>query len=656
MPESALSLCDRCHDPPFFSRCVRVITAPMLEIRDLTYRIGGRTLFEDAVLTVADGQKIGVVGRNGTGKTTLFRLIVGDLEPHAGVVTVRRGARVGCVAQEAPDGDESLLDTVLSADGERAALLAEAETATDPERIATVHTRLADIDAYAAPARAARILAGLGFDEAAQGGPCRALSGGWRMRLALAAVLFARPGLLLLDEPTNHLDLEAAMWLEGYLAGWRGTMLMISHDRGLLNRAVDGIVHLEGGRLIRYVGGYDTFDRTRRERLEHDARARDRQATERRRIEAFVERFRAKATKARQAQSRIKMLARMQPPTARIAEWVPDFALPEAEPLPPPAIVCDGAAVGYDPSRPVLRDLDLRLDMDDRIALLGANGNGKSTLMRLLGGRLAPQRGRVVCSQRLRVGYFAQHQLEELVADDTPFQHAARRRPDDQPAAVRAHLGSFGFSQDLADSRVGSLSGGEKARLLLALMCLDRPHVLLLDEPTNHLDIDARESLVSALNEFGGAVVIVTHDASLIHAVCDRLWRVADGRCEPFDGDLDDYRAQVLAAERSARRGQRPAVGDDRRRVRQDRAAARRETAPLRAAAKEAEAQMERLHAQARELEARLADPALYSRSSGDVTDVQQQLAETRRRLDAAEDAWLAAHEALEDVATTLAD
>ncbi|MCB2103010.1 MAG: ABC-F family ATP-binding cassette domain-containing protein, partial [Rhodobacterales bacterium] len=499
----------------------------MLHINDLTYRIGGRTLFEGASVVVPMGHKVGLVGANGTGKTTLFRLICGAAAPDSGTIQVRARARVGQVAQEAPAGPESLLDTVLAADTERAALLAEAETATDPERIAHVHTRLADIDAHTAPARAAAILSGLGFDTAAQARPCSDFSGGWRMRVALAAALFARPDLLLLDEPTNHLDLEAALWLEGHLASWPGTLIVISHDRDLLNRAVDGIVHLWGGTLTRYAGGYDRFEATRSAQLVLQEKARRKQEAERQRIQAFVDRFRAKATKARQAQSRMKMLERMQPIAAVIEDRATLFDFPAPDPLPPPLVTLDGVDAGYVPGQPVLRGLDLRIDMDDRIALLGANGNGKSTLIRLLGGRLEPMAGAVRRPGKLRVGYFAQHQTEELDADASPLDHLARRLPDKRESQVRAHLGGFGFGVEKADTRVRDLSGGEKARLLFALMSLDAPHVLLLDEPSNHLDVDARQALVEALNAYQGAVILVSHDPHLIELVADRLWLVA---------------------------------------------------------------------------------------------------------------------------------
>ncbi|HAD86097.1 MAG TPA: glycosyl transferase family 1, partial [Rhodospirillaceae bacterium] len=487
----------------------------MLHVNDMTFRLGGRVLFDKATLHLPKGKKMGLVGRNGTGKTTLFRMILGDLHTDAGAVRVRPTARIGTVAQEAPSGPTSLIDTVLAADTERAQLLAEAETATDPGRIADIHNRLADIDAQTAPARAARILAGLGFDEEAQARPCSEFSGGWRMRVALAATLFARPDFLLLDEPTNHLDLEAALWLEGYLASWPGTLLVISHDRTLLNTVVDEIAHLSEQKLTRYAGNYDRFERTRRERQAQQAKLQAKQLSEQRRIQAFVDRFKAKASKASQAQSRLKMLARMEPIASVIDEKTTTFNFPDPAPLSPPLIALDEVSVGYG-DKPVLKDLDLRIDMDDRIGLVGANGNGKSTLIKMLVDRLKPMAGKVVKSSKLKVGYFAQHQQEELNLNESPFQHMARALPMATETKVRSHLGRFGFSGDLADSKVDVLSGGEKSRLLFALMSIEAPHILFLDEPTNHLDVDAREALVQALNEYDGAIVLVTHDAHLI--------------------------------------------------------------------------------------------------------------------------------------------
>ena len=615
----------------------------MLRIDRLTYRIGDRLLFADASVHVPAGHRVGVVGRNGAGKTTLLRLVLGEQAPDAGEVRLRKGASVGTVAQDAPDGPASLLDTVLAADRERTALLAEAETADDPERIADIHARLNDIGAHAAPARAAAILAGLGFDEAAQKRPLSGFSGGWRMRVALAAALFAEPDLLLLDEPTNHLDLEAALWLESYLKRYSGTILLVSHDRDLLNRVVDRILHVDGGGLTLYTGGYDRFERTRRERLALQEKARAKLAARRRHMQAFVDRFRYKATKARQAQSRLKALARLRDLPPPPAEDEVAFRFPEPEPLAPPLIALDGVAVGYGDGKPVLADLDLRIDMDDRIALLGANGNGKSTLAKLLSDRLAPMAGRRRRSGKLRVGYFAQHQMDELVPGDSAYAHMARLMANAGEAKVRARLGQFGFAQAKADTAVASLSGGEKARLLFALMSHAAPHLMILDEPTNHLDVAAREALVEALNAYAGAVILISHDRHIIELTADRLWLVADGRVRPFEGDVDDYRAAVLSG-RGSRASGEPAKRAARRRGAEARAA----LAPLREAARRAARLVEELSAERAALEAKLADPATYEGGGVDLAGPMKRQAEIGRRLAAAEAAWLEAEERLE--------
>ncbi len=624
----------------------------MLTIDGLTYRIAGHTLLEGASARLAAGARTGLVGRNGSGKSTLLRLIAGELAPDAGAIRLRNGARIGTVAQDAPAGRATPLAIVLAADAERAALLEEAETATEPQRIAAIHERLADIDAHRAEARAAAILAGLGFDQAAQARPVDEFSGGWRMRVALAAALFAEPDLLLLDEPTNHLDLEASLWLEGFLAGYPNTLLLVSHDRDLLNRAVGDILHLKGRALTHYSGGYDTFERTRREALVRQSALARRQAAERKRIEAFIERFRYKATKARQAQSRIKALARMEPIAAVVEARTESFDFPQPEPLAPPILTLEAAAVGYGDGAPVLRRLNLRIDMDDRIALLGANGNGKTTLLRLLAGRLKASAGKVVRSGKLKVGYFAQNQLEELPGGLTAGAHMAALLPDLPEAKVRAHLGRFGLTGERAGTRIADLSGGEKARLLIAVITREAPHLLLLDEPTNHLDVDAREALVQALNAYEGAVLLVSHDSHLVDLVADRLWLVAGGTCTPYDGDLADYRRAVLAAGRAERREAREskagngAAGraDDRRR----RAAAREATAHLRKALKDAEAALERLAAEKARLHETLADPALYDGPADRVAALNRRAGALARDIEAAEAAWLEAQEALD--------
>ena len=625
----------------------------MLHVNDLVYRIGGRTLFDGATVHVPAGHRVGLVGRNGAGKTTLFRLILGQLTADGGTVNVRKGMRVGTVAQEAPGGRDSLIEHVLAADKERTQLLARAEVATGAQEISEIHTRLADIGAEAAPARAARILAGLGFDEPAQARPCAEFSGGWRMRVALAAALFAAPDLLLLDEPTNHLDLEAALWLEGYLAAWPGTMVVISHDRTLLNTVVNEIVHLENERLTRYAGGYDRFERTRRERQELDSKLRNKQLVQRRHIEAFVERFRYKASKARQAQSRLKMLERMAPIASAVEDQTVTFDFPDPDPLSPPLIALDEVDAGYDDNT-VLKRLDLRIDMDDRIALLGANGNGKSTLVKLLAGRLKPMAGKLVKSSKLKVGYFAQHQAEELNLTETAFQHLARLMPMATETKVRAHLGRFGFSGPRADVKCEGLSGGEKARLLFAMTSTDAPHILLLDEPTNHLDVDAREALVQALNTYDGAVVLVSHDAHLVELVADRLWLVADNGCEAFEGDLADYRDLLMEARRQRRRqaredsdpAEQSAAG--RKQARRERAEQRAANADLRKAVAEHEKRIEKLAAERDAIEQRLADPEVYQGSTSKLMELQLRHGAIKADLAAAEDAWLSLSERLD--------
>ena len=527
----------------------------MLSIENLIYRIGGRALFDGASAMLPTGARVALVGRNGSGKSTLLKLIAGELKPDGGEIRSPGRMSMGMVAQEAPSGAAGPLDAVLAADTERAALLIEAETASDPGRIADIQTRLADIQAHAAPARAAAVLAGLGFDEAAQHRPLDSFSGGWRMRVALGAQLFRQPDLLLLDEPTNHLDLEAALWLTDFLARYPNTLILVSHDRDFLDRVAERILHLEAGKLTLYPGNFARFVHVRAERLAHQSALARRQEGERKRIQAFIDRFRAKASKARQAQSRVKLLARMEPiPISAADEDVPEFGFPEPAELAPPLITMDGVTVGYEPGRPILRRLELRLDPDDRIALIGAHGNGKSTFARRIAGRLKPEEGRMTRSARLAVGYFAQHQLEELRLEWSAFQHLERLMPKAPADRVRARLGRFGFSQTRADVKVASLSGGEKARLTLCLISFDAPQVLVLDEPTNHLDMESREALVAALNDYPGAVVLVSHDRHLVELIADRLWLVADGTVAPFDGDLDDYERLVLEQSRGMRR------------------------------------------------------------------------------------------------------
>ena len=611
----------------------------MLRIEDITYAVAGRPLLEGASAAVPDGHKVGVVGRNGTGKTTLFGLIRGELTLDGGSIELPSRARVGGVAQEVPSSATSLIDTVLAADEERAALMAEAETATDAARIAEVQTRLADIDAWSAEARASSILRGLGFEPEEQGRPCSDFSGGWRMRVALAGVLFSAPDLLLLDEPTNYLDLEGSLWLESYLARYPHTVLVISHDRGLLNRAVGAILHLEDRKLTLYQGSYDTFARTRAERLAvAEAEAR-KQETRRAHMQSYVDRFRYKASKARQAQSRLKALARMQPIGRPEEAASRRFMFPEPEELSPPIVATEGAAVGYG-DVPVLSRLDLRIDQDDRIALLGRNGQGKSTLSKLLAGRLPRMGGRVTTATKLRVGYFAQHQLDELHADETPLDHIRRLRPGEAPAKLRARLAGFGLGADQADMLVGRLSGGQKARLSLMLATIDAPHLLILDEPTNHLDIESREALVEALTDYTGAVIIVSHDMHLLSLAADRLWLVGGGRVAPFEGDLEDYRRALLsddAPKRPAPERPKPARPS------------RDAMLEMRAEVRRCEARVEKLQEMSQSLSKKLADPRLYEPERiGEMEVWQRKYAEVSQALERAEGLWLRAEERLE--------
>jgi ATP-binding cassette subfamily F protein 3 len=614
----------------------------LLTISGLTLRIAGRTLIDQADLSVDAGRRVGLVGRNGAGKSTLLRAIWGSLPPDGGDIRLSARARMAQVKQEAPSGPASLLETVLEGDQERLSLLAEAETA-DPTRLAEIHERLRAIGADSAPARAATILAGLGFDAEKQARPVDSYSGGWRMRVALATALFANPDLLLLDEPTNHLDLESTLWLESWLAKFPGAALVVSHDRGLLDRAVDAIVHLDRQKLTLTPGGYTEFVRIRTEHALQQARASERIAAQRAHMQAFVDRFRAKASKARQAQARVKALEKL-PVIDSVIEAAPTrFAFPEPSRLAPPILTLERVSIGYD-GTPVLRNISLNVDPDDRIALLGANGNGKSTLAKLVAGRLQPLAGDMRRANKLKVGYFAQHQEAELVPTDPPLQHIARALPAAAPTQLRAQLARFGLDADRADTPTASLSGGEKARLLLALATRDAPHMLILDEPTNHLDIDARDALVRALADYQGAVLLITHDPDLVELVADRLWLVADGTVRAYEGDLDDYRSLLVERARPAR-AETPTRRDDRR----DRAEARQALAPLRRKAKDAEATIQKLTAERAALEAKLADPKMYAAGkAADVTAANTRLAAIARAQAEAEAAWLAAEEAME--------
>ena len=621
----------------------------MLSMNGITVRLGGRPILEGATASLPPRSRVGLIGRNGAGKSTLMRVIAGMLEPDEGSADMPRGARLGYIAQEAPGGTATPFETVLAADVERASLLAESEGCEDADRLGEIHERLNAIDAHAAPSRAARILVGLGFDEEMQHRPLDSFSGGWRMRVALAALLFSAPDLLLLDEPSNHLDLEAVLWLEDFLKSYRATILVVSHERDFLNNVVDHILHLDRGTLTLYPGGYDAFERQRAERQAQQAAAREKQAAQREKLQAFVDRWRAKASKAKQAQSRVKALAKMTP----IAELVDDpslsFGFPNPEGLKPPLITLDMASVGYDET-PILSRLNFRLDPDDRVALLGRNGNGKTTLARLLAAQLPPMEGDVARSGKLKVGYFTQYQVEELDGADTPFQHMARLMKGATPAAVRSQLGRFGFSGDKAMTEVRKLSGGERARLALALITRDAPHLLILDEPTNHLDVDAREALVQALNDYSGAVVVVSHDRHMLELIADRLVLVDGGTASEFDGSLDDYTALVLARDTGASKGQSKANRKDERRLA---AAAREQGQALRSKVKAAEAEMAKLSALRSAIDQAMFDPGAAEAGLAKLTmtELMKKRAEIERKIEAAEAEWLEASEALEQLA-----
>ncbi len=612
----------------------------MLKISDITYSVEGRTLLENTSVTIPTGHKVGLVGRNGTGKTTLFRIIRGEMILDTGTISLPRGWKIGGVSQEVPGNEVSLIDTVLRADSEREALLAEAEIATDPMRIAEVQTRLADIDAWSAEARASTILKGLGFTDEEQRMPCSAFSGGWRMRVALAAVLFSEPDLLLLDEPTNYLDLEGALWLEAYIAKYPHTVLIVSHDRELLNRSVGGILHLENKGLIYYTGTYDMFARQRAEKIALLTSAAKKQDAKREHLQKFVDRFKAKASKAKQAQSRVKALEKME--TIRVpadaARTV--FTFPEPEELSPPIISVEGGAVGYG-NTIVLHDLNLRIDQDDRIALLGRNGEGKSTLSKMLSNRLELARGTMVTSNKLRIGFFAQHQVDELRIQETPLEHLMRERAEEGQAKLRARLAGFGLGADQADTEVGRLSGGQKARLSLLLATLPAPHLLILDEPTNHLDIESREALVEALTAYSGAVILVSHDMHLLSMVADRLWLVKGGNVKPYDDDLESYRKMLLTPEKQQEKAKAAAP--------KVKKATREEIMALRSDARKGEERVNKINEMRDKLAKKLADPALYEDSRiGELATWNKKYAEVMDGLGRAEAMWMAALEKLE--------
>jgi len=617
----------------------------MLKINDISYSIAGRQLLANASATIPSGHKVGIVGRNGTGKTTLFKLITNELGLDDGNIEIPKKMRIGGIAQEAPASDDSLLETVLSADTERTELLKEAETASDPNRIADIHGRLSDIDAYSAEARAASILSGLGFSSAAQARPCHEFSGGWRMRVALAGVLFAQPDILMLDEPTNYLDLEGTIWLETYLKKYPHSILIISHDRQLLNTSVNAILHLTDKQLTLYQGNYDTFDSVRRAKLaEQDSMARKQQAT-REHLQSFVDRFRAKASKAKQAQSRIKMLEKMEPIAAGVENAVAAFDFPTPEELSPPILRLEDTSVGYD-EKPILKDLNLRIDQSDRIALLGANGQGKSTLSKLLADRLIPMNGNLVRSSKLKIGYFAQHQVDELHLDETPLQHITREFPGETPSKLRSRLARGGIGPEQALTEVGRLSGGQKARLSLLLATVEAPHLLILDEPTNHLDIESRESLVFALAAYEGAVILVSHDPHLVNAVADTLWLVKDGQVNVYYEDLNAYKKLLLSERGLADKSEKPKKVKKKRLSHGEQ---RKILTPYQLEVTKCEERLNKIMDIKEKIDKALADPDIYTNKNPEkFENLSKKRAEAEEAIIKAETLWVSAEEKLE--------
>ena len=625
----------------------------MLHINDLTYRIEGRPLFEQATLAINQGDKVGLVGRNGTGKSTLFRLIKGEVSPDDGDINIRKNMKLGVVDQEVPSGPQSLIETVLDADKERKALLAESETATDPMRIAAIHTRLSDISAYSAEARAGAILSGLGFSAQEQLKPCSDFSGGWRMRVALAAMLFAQPDILLLDEPTNYLDVEGAVWLEAHIRKYPGTTFVISHDRDFLNTAVTHIAHLRGGKLFSYTGNYDNFERQLAERNRLDMALMAKQEEERRHLEAFVNRFKAKASKAKQAQSRVKKLAKMKPVATIVSDPIAPISLPGPErPLSPPIVRFDNVALGYD-DLVVLRNVNQRIDPDDRIGILGKNGQGKSTFAKAIMGHLEPlpqdpaNPGFIRRNKKLRIGYFAQHQIDALNPKSSAYDHVVELMSDATEAQRRARLASFGLGVKNAETPAGDLSGGEKARLLFSLIGFHKPHLLVLDEPANHLDIDSRAELIRSLNTYEGAVVVISHDRNLLEAVVDRLWLVDSGKVEPFDGSLEDYRKLQLEKDKDPLKT-KTKEENSRKRSRKERAKSIQEIAPLKRKSEALEKKIEEAQLAIEKIDHRLTQEDLFSTNPEEAVKLSQTRAKVEALIESLEVDWLSALESYE--------
>ncbi|MGV1751699.1 ABC-F family ATP-binding cassette domain-containing protein [Agrobacterium sp. CG674] len=615
----------------------------MITISDVSARIAGRLLLDHASVSLPTGTKAGLVGRNGAGKSTLFRVITGDLGAETGSVFIPKNARLGQVAQEAPATEESLIDIVLAADKERAALMLEAETATDPGRIADIQMRLVDIDAHSAEARASSILAGLGFDQEAQLRPASSFSGGWRMRVALASVLFAEPDLLLLDEPTNYLDLEGTLWLEDYIRRYPYTVIIISHDRDLLNNAVNAIVHLDQKKLTFYRGGYDQFERQKAEADELQTKAKVKNDAARKHLQSFIDRFKAKASKAKQAQSRVKALERMGTVSSVIEDHVQPITFPEPEKQPAsPIVAINGGAVGYEPGNPILKGLNLRIDNDDRIALLGSNGNGKSTFAKFISGRLAPESGDLRLAPALKIGFFAQHQLDDLVPEENPVEHVRKLMPQAPEAKVRARVAQMGLATEKMATPAKDLSGGEKARLLMGLAAFHAPNLLILDEPTNHLDIDSRRALIEALNDYNGAVILISHDRHLIEATVDRLWLVNNGTVTTFEGDMDEYRDLIVSS--GKKKDEKIEVvldGASKADQRKANAEKRAALAPLKKKINDIESLTAKLEKLIQALDKELGDPSLYEKAPAKAALKVKERGEAASKLADAEEQWL---------------
>lgn len=622
----------------------------VLSVTNITYRVESRPILENAGFTAMYKWRVGVVGANGSGKSTLLKLIAGDLHADGGEISLQKNATLGMIRQDVPDESMSLLNIVLASDKRRSQLMHQVETEADPFKLADIHEQLHAIDAYTGPARASSILAGLGFTAAQLDDPMSSLSGGWRMRVALAAALFQQPDVLLLDEPTNHLDIEGIMWLENYLAQYPHTLLIVSHDRDILNKCTDHILHVDDKQLTLYTGNYDTFERERAERRAQQQKLHEKQQAQKAHMEDFINRFRAKASKARQAQSRIKLLEKMDFVSAIAADKHFSFTFPEVDEIPPPLIAINDVTLGYGDNPPVLKGIDDRIDMDDRIALLGANGNGKSTLLKFLAGRLKPKAGGMHKSSKLRIGYFSQHQTEELNIDSTPFIEMQKLMRGGE-AGARGRLGQFGFNKALQDTPIKNLSGGEKSRLLFAFISYNAPHLLILDEPTNHLDIGAREALMHALNAYNGAVLIVSHDPYMVERVADRLWLVGDGKVTNFEGDLKAYREMIVQNRRDQKRAQRgekaaPSVSSKEQRLQA--AEERQKLAPLKKDVEKAAKAVEKLSHKKAQIEAQLADPTVYD-DNNTVRDLQFDYGQLLKELDHAESLWLAAEAKLEN-------